>query len=212
MFSKSANVNRLSVARVFLFGARDVWFVVGIPIYFYGVLSDGSEAGNRAAFFLIGTFMAGWIILYGAVQASAPKILRARSRPEAALIAAARGWALALCGVPAVLTALALMAGGAQTWLTVALVVGLLVFGAIFAVNSALHSYLILAFTRAERVTLDVGFYYMANAGGRLLGTLLSGLTYQLGGLALMLGVATGMVTLSALAAGRLTPQKRAET
>jgi hypothetical protein len=212
VFSKSANVNWLSAARVFLFGARDVWFVVGIPIYFYGVLSDGSEAGNRAAFFLIGTFMAGWIILYGAVQASAPKILRARSRPEAALIAAARGWALALCGVPAVLTALALMAGGAQTWLTMALVVGLLVFGAIFAVNSALHSYLILAFTRAERVTLDVGFYYMANAGGRLLGTLLSGLTYQLGGLALMLGVATGMVTLSALAAGRLTPQKRAET
>ncbi len=212
VFSKSANVNWLSAARVFLFGARDVWFVVGIPIYFYGVLSDGSEAGNRAAFFLIGTFMAGWIILYGAVQASAPKILRARSRPEAALIAAARGWALALCGVPAVLTALALMAEGAQTWLTMALVVGLLVFGAIFAVNSALHSYLILAFTRAERVTLDVGFYYMANAGGRLLGTLLSGLTYQLGGLALMLGVATGMVALSALAAGRLTPQKRAET
>ena len=196
VFSKSANVNWLSAARVFLFGARDVWFVVGIPIYFYGVLSDGSEAGNRAAFFLIGTFMAGWIILYGAVQASAPKILRARSRPEAALIAAARGWALALCGVPAVLTALALMAGGAQPWLTVALVVGLLVFGAIFAVNSALHSYLILAFTRAERVTLDVGFYYMANAGG----------------LALMLGVATGMVALSALAAGRLTPQGKAET
>ncbi|WP_339673285.1 organoarsenical effux MFS transporter ArsJ [uncultured Roseovarius sp.] len=212
VFSKSANVNWLSAARVFLFGARDVWFVVGIPIYFYGVLSDGSEAGNRAAFFLIGTFMAGWIILYGAVQASAPKILRARSRPEAALIAAARGWALALCGVPAVLTALALMAGGAQPWLTVALVAGLLVFGAIFAVNSALHSYLILAFTRAERVTLDVGFYYMANAAGRLLGTLLSGLTYQVGGLALMLGVATGMVALSALAAGRLTPQERAET
>jgi hypothetical protein len=211
VFSKSANVNWLSAARVFLFGARDVWFVVGIPIYFYGVLSDGSEAGNRAAFFLIGTFMAGWIILYGAVQASAPKILRAKSRPEAALIAAARGWALALCGVPAVLTVLALMAGGAQLWLTVALVVGLLVFGVIFAVNSALHSYLILAFTRAERVTLDVGFYYMANAGGRLLGTLLSGLTYQLGGLALMLGVATGLVALSALAAGRLTPQEKAE-
>jgi hypothetical protein len=103
------------------------------------------------------------------------------------------------------------MAGGAQLWLTVALVVGLLVFGVIFAVNSALHSYLILAFTRAERVTLDVGFYYMANAGGRLLGTLLSGLTYQLGGLALMLGVATGLVALSALAAGRLTPQEKAE-
>lgn len=211
VFSKSANVNWLSAARVFLFGARDVWFVVGIPIYFYGVLSDGSEAGNRAAFFLIGTFMAGWIILYGAVQASAPKILRAQSRPEAALIAAARGWAIALCLVPAVLTALALLAGGAQAWLTGALVAGLLVFGAIFAVNSALHSYLILAFTRAERVTMDVGFYYMANAGGRLLGTLLSGLTYQLGGLPLMLGIATAMVVLSALAAGKLTPQERAE-
>ncbi|WP_375553889.1 organoarsenical effux MFS transporter ArsJ [Roseovarius mucosus] len=211
VFSKSANVNWLSAARVFLFGARDVWFVVGIPIYFYGVLSDGSEAGNRAAFFLIGTFMAGWIILYGAVQASAPKILRAQSRPEAALIAAARGWATALCLVPAVLTALALLAGGPQAWLTGALVAGLLVFGAIFAVNSALHSYLILAFTRAERVTMDVGFYYMANAGGRLLGTLLSGLTYQLGGLPLMLGIATAMVALSALAAGKLTPQERAE-
>lgn len=211
VFSKSANVNWLSAARVFLFGARDVWFVVGIPIYFYGVLSDGSEAGNRAAFFLIGTFMAGWIILYGAVQASAPKILRAKTRPEAALIAAARGWAIALCLVPAVLTALALLAGGAQAWLTGALVAGLLVFGAIFAVNSALHSYLILAFTRAERVTMDVGFYYMANAGGRLLGTLLSGLTYQLGGLPLMLGIATAMVALSALAAGKLTPQERAE-
>ena len=211
VFSKSANVNWLSAARVFLFGARDVWFVVGIPIYFYGVLSDGSEAGNRAAFFLIGTFMAGWIILYGAVQASAPKILRAKSRPEAALIAAARGWAIALCLVPAVLTALALLAVGPQAWLTGALVAGLLVFGAIFAVNSALHSYLILAFTRAERVTMDVGFYYMANAGGRLLGTLLSGLTYQLGGLPLMLGIATAMVVLSALAAGKLTPQERPE-
>lgn len=209
VLSKSANVNWLSAARVFLFGARDVWFVVGIPIYFYGVLSDGTEAGNRAAFFMIGSFMAGWIILYGIVQAAAPKILRAKSRPEAALIAAARGWAVALCVVPAVLTGLALVAGGPQPWLTVALVAGLFAFGGIFAVNSALHSYLILAFSKVERVTLDVGFYYMANAGGRLLGTVLSGLTYQGGGLALMLGVATGMVALSALAAGRLRPQER---
>jgi hypothetical protein len=84
------------------------------------------------------------------------------------------------------------------------LVGGLLVFGAIFAVNSSLHSYLILAFSKAERVTMDVGFYYMANAGGRLVGTLLSGLTYQVGGLALMLGTAASMVAVSALAAGRL--------
>ncbi|MHC9235281.1 organoarsenical effux MFS transporter ArsJ [Pseudooceanicola sp. 502str34] len=207
VFSKSANVNWLSAARVFLFGARDVWFVVGIPIYFYAVLSDGTEAGNRAAFFMIGTFMALWIILYGAVQASAPKVLRAASRPEGALIRAARGWAALLCAVPAVLTVAVLAAPGPAPWLTVTLVVGLLVFGAIFAINSSLHSYLILAFSRSERVTMDVGFYYMANAGGRLLGTLLSGLTYQLGGLPLVLGTATVMLALAALISGRLSDE-----
>ncbi|MFP4327893.1 MAG: organoarsenical effux MFS transporter ArsJ [Paracoccaceae bacterium] len=206
VFSKSTNVNRLSAARVFLFGARDVWFVVGIPIYFYAVLSDGSPEGNRAAFFLIGSFMALWIILYGAIQATAPRLLRARTRPESALIGAARLWAWGLAAVPAGLTAAAWIAGGPQPWLTVVLVAGLLAFGGVFAVNSALHSYLILAFTKAERVTMDVGFYYMANAGGRLLGTLLSGLTYQLGGLPLMLGTATALVAASALAAGRLEP------
>ena len=208
VFSKSANVNWLSAARVFLFGARDVWFVVGIPIYFYAVLSDGTTDGNRAAFFMIGTFMALWIILYGAVQASAPKLLRAATTPERDLVGRARGWAWALAAVPAALTAAALASDGPQPWLTVTLVAGLLVFGAVFAVNSALHSYLILAFTKAERVTMDVGFYYMANAGGRLLGTVMSGLTYQMGGLPLMLGTATVMVVLSAIAAGRLTPPK----
>ena len=209
VFSKSANVNWLSAARVFLFGARDVWFVVGIPIYFYAVLSDGSAEGNRAAFFMIGTFMAMWIILYGAVQAAAPRLLRAAARSEAELTRAARIWAWALSTVPAMLTVAALLSPAPQTWLTATLVAGLLVFGAIFAVNSALHSYLILAFTRAERVTMDVGFYYMANAGGRLLGTVLSGLTYQVGGLALMLGTAAIMVAVSALAAGRLSPDHR---
>lgn len=204
VFSTSANVNWLSAARVFLFGARDVWFVVGIPVYFYAVLSDGSEAGNRAAFFMIGTFMAVWIILYGAVQAAAPRLLRAGMRPEAELAGSARSWAALLFFVPAALTAAALLSPEPQPWLTATLVAGLLVFGAIFAVNSSLHSYLILAFTRAERVTMDVGFYYMANAAGRLAGTVLSGLTYQLGGLALMLGTASVMVGLSALAATRL--------
>ena len=173
VFSKSANINWLSAARVFLFGARDVWFVVGIPIYFYAVLSDGTEAGNRAAFFLIGTFMAVWIILYGAVQAAAPRLLRAATRPEAELIGAARGWAASLVLVPAALTVAAAVSPEPQPWLTMTLTAGLLVFGAIFAVNSSLHSYLILAFTKAERVTMDVGFYYMANAAGRLIGTLL---------------------------------------
>ena len=207
VFSKSANVNWLSAARVFLFGARDVWFVVGIPIYFYAVLSDGTVGGNRAAFFMIGTFMAVWIILYGFVQAAAPKLLRAATTPEDDLVGKARNWAWALAAIPAGLTAAAFVSAEPQPWLTVTLVAGLLVFGAVFAINSALHSYLILAFTKAERVTMDVGFYYMANAGGRLLGTVLSGLTYQLGGLVLMLGTATVMVALAALLSGRLSPE-----
>ncbi|EDM70080.1 hypothetical protein RAZWK3B_07524 [Roseobacter sp. AzwK-3b] len=213
VFSSERNVNWLSAARVVLFGARDVWFVVGIPIYFYAVLSDGSTEGNRAAFFMIGTFMAGWIILYGAVQAAAPRLLSAATRPEAELIRAARGWAAVLCIVPAVLALAVGLSEGPSPGLTAVVVAGLLVFGGLFAVNSALHSYLILAFTRDERVTMDVGFYYMANAAGRLIGTVLSGLTYQVGGLALCLATAAVMVGLSALAAGRLEPQNhQAET
>lgn len=204
VFSKSANINWLSAARVFLFGARDVWFVVGIPVYFYAVLSDGSAAGNRAAFFMIGTFMAVWIIFYGSIQAAAPRLLRAAQRSEADLIAAARNWAALLAIVPAALALAVLLAGAPAMWLTVLLVLGLMVFGGLFAVNSSLHSYLILAFSKEERVTMDVGFYYMANAGGRLLGTVLSGLTYQLGGVPACLGTAAAMVAVSALAAGRL--------
>jgi hypothetical protein len=208
VFSKSANVNWLSAARVFLFGARDVWFVVGIPIYFYAVLSDGTTAGNRTAFFLIGTFMALWVILYGLIQANAPRILRARTRPTDELIKVARGWAWSLAAVPAILTGIAIIAGEPQLWLTISLVTGLLIFGVVFAVNSSLHSYLILSFTKAERVTMDVGFYYMANAAGRLAGTLLSGITYQIGGLPLMLGVAAFMVALSAMMVGLLKPER----
>lgn len=208
VFSKSANVNWLSAARVFLFGARDVWFVVGIPIYFYAVLSDGTTAGNRTAFFLIGTFMALWVILYGLIQANAPRILRAKTRPTDELIKVARGWAWSLAAVPAILTGIAIIAGEPQLWLTISLVTGLLIFGVVFAVNSSLHSYLILSFTKAERVTMDVGFYYMANAAGRLAGTLLSGLTYQICGLPLMLGVAAFMVALSAIMVGLLKPER----
>ena len=203
IFATTSNVNWLSAARVFLFGARDVWFVVGIPIYFYAVLSDGSEAGNRQAFFMIGSFMAVWTILYGFVQANAPKLLRANTRSEAELIAAAQTWVIALTIIPAVL-AVVLWGVGASFGTTVMLVLGLLLFGAIFAVNSSLHSYLILAFTSGERVTMDVGFYYMANAGGRLLGTVLSGLSYQIGGVSACLATASMMLAFSPLAAGRL--------
>ena len=206
VFSKDPNINRLSAARMFLFGARDVWFVVGIPIYFYSVLSDGSEAGNRAAFFQIGTFMALWIIGYGAVQAWAPKLLGARGKPLGAITRLATLWVGALTLIPFALAGAALLAGGPQGWLTATLVAGLLLFGFVFAVNSSVHSYLILAFTQAERVTMDVGFYYMSNAAGRLLGTLLSGLSYQMGGLPLCLATAGVMAGLSFLIVRRLKP------
>jgi len=205
VFSKNDNINRLSAARLFLFGARDVWFVVGIPIYFYGVLSDGSPAGDRAAFFAIGTFMAVWIIGYGVIQGFAPKILRARQKSVADAVGMARFWVGVLLLIPALLAGLAWLSGSAPaTWLTALLVAGLLAFGAVFALNSSLHSYLILAFAKAERVTMDVGFYYMSNAAGRLVGTLLSGLSYQAGGLPACLAAAAAMAAASWLCARRL--------
>ena len=198
VFSKNPAINRLSAARMFLFGARDVWFVVGIPVYFYSVLSDGTDESRRTAFFVIGAFMAVWIILYGAVQAAAPQILRAGGMPLPDVARLASRWVAALTAIPA---ALALAAGLEVPGLTAVLVAGLLVFGFVFAINSSVHSYLILALTRADRVTMDVGFYYMANAAGRLLGTLLSGVSYQIGGLPLCLATAAAMAGLSWLMA-----------
>lgn len=197
VFSKNSNINWLSFARMFLFGARDVWFVVGIPIYFYAVLSDGSEAGNRAAFFMIGTFMAVWTILYGAVQGGAPRLLKAATRSPGELLGQARFWVGLLIVVPAALAVSVYSADAPSVTLTALVILGLMVFGGIFAVNSSLHSYLILAFTDERRVTMDVGFYYMANAAGRLVGTVLSGLSYQVGGLPLCLATAAAMVIVS---------------
>ena len=204
VWSKDAHINWLSLARMFLFGARDVWFVVGIPIYFQSVLSDGTPEGARAAFFLIGGFMALWIIAYGAVQASAPRLLRAALRPESEIVGQAIRWAGLLVPIPLSLAALAFLAGAPAAWLTGSLVAGLLLFGFVFAINSAVHSYLILAFTSDARVTMDVGFYYMSNAAGRLLGTLLSGLSYQIGGVPLCLATAGLMAGASWWAVRRL--------
>jgi hypothetical protein len=203
--SGDPRIDRLAAARLFLFGARDVWFVVGIPVYFYGVLSDGSAAGRREAFFLVGSFMALWIIGYGAVQAAAPALLRAKGRPVTDIARLAAIWAFVLALIPAALTGAAWVAaqpfatplGDPALWLTGTLIAGLLLFGFVFALNSALHSYLILAFARGDRVTMDVGFYYGANAAGRLLGTLMSGLSYQWGGLPLCLSTAAAMALAS---------------
>jgi hypothetical protein len=206
VFSTDRNVNLLSLARVFLFAARDVWFVVGIPIYFYSVLSDGTEHGNRVAFFTIGIFMALWVIAYGAVQATTPKLLKAAQKTDSQIVRDAVFWVGLLALIPAFMavavagasgTAIWANSAGETAWLTWVLMAGLLAFGFVFAINSSVHSYLILAFTRSDRVTMDVGFYYMSNAAGRLLGTLLSGASYQFGGLTLCLGVAATMAVFS---------------
>jgi hypothetical protein len=201
VWPQDPDIRALSLARVFLFGARDTWFVVGIPVFFYAVLSDGTAEGNRAAFFLIGSFMAAWIIFYGAVQGFAPKLLARQTGDLASTVGAARLWVGVLTAIPALL---AVAAAFAVPGLVPIVVAGLLVFAVVFALNSALHSYLILAFSTSDRVTLDVGFYYMANAAGRLLGTLLSGLSYQIAGIAGCLAVAALMSALSWLAASRL--------
>ena len=203
--STDPSVNRLSLARLFLFGARDVWFVVGVPVYFQMILSDGTLEGRRAAFFLIGSFLALWIIAYGAVQAAAPRILGGKGQPEAAIVRKAILWSGSLVPIPFALAIAAWAAGGPADWLTATLIAGLLLFGFVFAVNSSVHSYLILAFGSVERITRDVGFYYMANAAGRLIGTLLSGLSFQIGGLPLCLATAGVMASLSWIAARRLT-------
>lgn len=202
--SRDARVNRLSLARLFLFGARDVWFVVGIPVYFQSVLSDGTADGRRAAFFLVGGFMALWIIAYGGVQAIAPRLLGPKGQSEEKITRSAVTWSAALVPVPLMLAGAAMLAGEPTVWLTAVLILGLLAFGFVFAVNSSVHSYLILAFGSAERITRDVGFYYMANAAGRLLGTLLSGISFQFGGLPLCLLTASTMALASWFAARRL--------
>ena len=202
--SPDMRINRLALARLFLFGARDVWFVVGVPVYFQMVLSDGTDAGRRTAFFLIGGFLALWIIGYGAVQASAPRLLAATTLSPERISALAIRWAGYLAPIPLALAMAALLAGGPAPWLTAVVVGGLLAFGFVFAINSSIHSYLILAFAEPGRVTRDVGFYYMSNAAGRLVGTLLSGISYQIGGLALCLATAGLMAALSWGAVARL--------
>ncbi len=202
--SPDARVNQLSLARLFLFAARDVWFVVGVPLYFQAVLSDGTPEGRRWAFFVIGGFLALWTICYGIVQAFAPKLIGAASSQLSQAGSMAARWVGYLIPIPLTLAAVALIAPEPAPWLTMTIIVGLLLFGFVFAVNSSLHSYLILAFGDAKRITRDVGFYYMSNAAGRLLGTLLSGVSFQLGGLPLCLATAGVMAFLSWLSVRRL--------
>lgn len=208
VWPKDPDILSLSLARVFLFGARDTWFVVGIPVFFYSVLSDGTVEGNRNAFFMIGSFMAVWIIFYGIVQASAPKFLARQASDVSSAVMVARFWVAALTFIP---FGLALTAYFALPGLLYIVVAGLLAFAIVFAFNSALHSYLILAFSKSERVTMDVGFYYMANAAGRLLGTFLSGFCFQMAGVWGCLAMAAIMSAASWFATGRLAIRHRGD-
>ncbi|NEQ53031.1 MAG: organoarsenical effux MFS transporter ArsJ [Leptolyngbya sp. SIO3F4] len=196
LFSKSREINILSAARFFLFGARDVWFVVGLPVFLYG--------GLKWSFEQVGGFLAIWVIGYGLVQSLAPTVLRqfgSGRPPQANTI---RFWTSFLTAIPASI-ALALQWGRppGQT-----IIVGLMVFGIVFAFNSSVHSYLVLAYTEDDKVALNVGFYYMANAGGRLAGTVLSGLVFQLYGLVGCLWVSTLFVLLAALITLKLPSPK----
>ena len=191
MFSNNRSINVLAAARIFLFASRDVWFVVGLPVYLRTVL-DWS-------FWQVGAFLAIWVIGYGIVQASAPTLMQRRAREtDAQPDGRSATWlAFLLAAFPAAI-AIALTAGFDPT---IVLIVGLIVFGIVFAINSAVHSYLVLSYADSDKVAMNVGFYYMANAGGRLMGTVLSGALYQWHGLTACLWASVILV----LAAGFLS-------
>ncbi|MEX0297398.1 MFS transporter, partial [Pseudomonas putida] len=181
MLSKSRAINILSAARLFLFGARDIWFVVALPVYL--------STAFGWDFWLVGGFLAAWVIGYGIVQSLAPHIT-GKKRGHVPDGRAAFIWAIALAGLPA-LIAVGLSAGWSAQ---VVLLGGLMLFGVLFAVNSSLHSYLIVSYAKEDGVSLDVGFYYMSNAMGRLVGTLLSGWVFQAYGLEACLWVSSMFV------------------
>ena len=200
LFAKSAAVNLLAAARVFMFGARDVWFVVGLPVFLYA-------SGWR--FVEVGAFLAAWTIAYGGLQAIAPSLVPRSADGLSREVPGARVWAGLLLAVPVVI-ALAISAP-LDLRPDLVVVVGLAVFALPFAVNSSLHSYLILAYAGSEKAAEDVGFYYAANACGRLAGTLLSGLFYQWGGIGFCLGGSAAMLLVCWIVAF-LLPAHRGES
>ena len=197
MFSASRAVNVLAAARIFLFASRDVWFVVGVPVFLRAELGW--------TFWQVGTFLAVWVIGYGIVQASAPRFIRGREAGSSPDGTTATWLAFVLAAFPAGIA----VALAANVDPAVVLVGGLIAFGVVFAANSAVHSYLILAYSGADRVAMDVGFYYTANAAGRLAGTVLSGALYGIAGLEACLWASVAFV-LAAGGLSRLLPSERA--
>lgn len=197
VFSKAPAINWLSAARFFLFGARDVWFVVALPVYLYSVFNW--------SFMQVGSYLALWIIGYGFIQASAPKLLRYSHHGNGPDGNTAKLWAFILALIPACIA----IALSYEVQSQLILVTGLIIFGAIFAINSAVHSYLIVAWSDKDKVSMNVGFYYMANAGGRLSGTVLSGLIYQTQGLSGCLWWSSIFVVMAALLSIKLPREQR---
>ena len=198
-FAKGTALNLLSAGRVFLFGARDVWFVVGVPVFLY---SQGWT------FTMVGGFMAAWTIGYGLVQAAAPGLVKKSPDGLSAEVPAARVWTGVLTLVPLLLAVVVLMAPLEPVLMAWLVVVGLVLFGFVFAVNSSVHSYLVLAYAGSEKAAEDVGFYYAANAVGRFAGTLLSGLLYQWAGLLACL-VGSGLMLLACFLLTVALPKNR---
>ena len=183
LFSRSREINWLSAARFFLFGSRDVWFVVALPVFLSATLGWTHTQ--------TGSFLALWIIGYGFVQSSAPALLRKTNACGNTAIV----WTFLLAVIPAMI-ALTL---NNYTNTELVLMAGLAFFGIVFAINSAIHSYLILSYSDHDKVAVNVGFYYMANAGGRLAGTVLSGWAFQQLGLTGCLWISTAFVVAAGL-------------
>lgn len=198
LFSKSGSINILSAARMFLFGARDVWFVVALPIYL------GQVFGWDHTW--VGGFLALWVIAYGFVQGIAPRI----TGKAKGVVPDGRA-ALAWAGLLSAITALVALGVHSEIQPEITIVTGLMIFGAVFAVNSSLHSYLIVSYAKDDGVSLDVGFYYMANAMGRLIGTILSGWIYQIAGLTACLWVSFSFLLITTIISIRLPVHSKAQ-
>ena len=190
--SKSRDINLLSGARFFLFGSRDIWFVIALPVFLQSQL--------QWTHLQVGSFMAWWVIGYGLVQALAPKIT-SNYQQQTPTGSELTSWVAKLTFIPA------LIAAGLIYGLdpAIILIAGLLTYGVVFAINSSIHSFLIVAFSKRDSVSTDVGFYYMANAAGRLSGTLLSGLIYQQQGLVACLAVSSAMVIISTILSAKIS-------
>jgi len=189
LLAKNSKINNLSVARLFLFAARDVWFVIALPLYFASQF-DWDH-------WQVGSFFAIWVIFYGVVQSLAPKLTSGSAVPD--------GGSASRLGLLLLMLCLLLSSAfSLDVFVNIGLVAGLFVFAAVFALNSAQHSYLIIKYADSKAVSVDVGFYYMANATGRLAGTVLSGWLYQSHGLAACLWVSVLFVALASYFASKL--------